>query len=79
MMHDDDEDDDDDDDVSCWMLIYHYEAPRGPERAPFRVAMAIFAMGTMIFSRGPFLPLAPFKHDMAPIAVSKPIPSKWEL
>ena len=47
------------------MMIHHYEAPRGPERVPFRVVMALFAMGVMtlfqalVFCRGGLFARAP--------------------
>jgi len=35
-------------------MVRHYEAPYGPERIPFSVGMAFFAMGAMPFFKGCF-------------------------
>ena len=35
-------------------MIHDYEAPCGLERIPFGSVMALFAMGTMTFSKAPF-------------------------
>ena len=57
------------DDSSWWtMMIDRYVAPCGPERIPFRVYMALFAMGTITF-------LPRRLCAVAPIVFS----STWEL
>ncbi len=44
------------------MMTHHYEAPFGPERIPFRVVVALFAMDAMTCFQSAFLPWAPFCH-----------------
>ena len=61
----------DDDDDSSWRLIriYHDEAPRGPERIPFRGSWPFWPWVPWHFSK------APFCHGCI---FSMPRPSKWD-
>ena len=52
------------------------ESPFCPERSPFSVVMAAFAMGAMTFFEGPFLSWASCCHGAQHF--SKPRPSKWD-
>ena len=48
---------------SWWItVIHHYEAPRGPEKIPFREYHDPFAMGAMIVLQGIFFPWLPLCH-----------------